>query len=440
MHVSEFSTAQSMGHHSCCNKQKVRRGLWSPEEDEKLIKYVTAYGHGCWSAVPKQAGLQRCGKSCRLRWINYLRPDLKRGCFSLQEERTIIDLHRILGNRWAQIAKHLPGRTDNEVKNFWNSCIKKKLIAQGIDLKTHKLINQTTSTANFQKERPPSMNDQGVPALGIDLGSTTYNGSNSTFDLKMNADIREIASRAFLTGNNCLPSGENLDIASYAIPGSSWMEKLISSENIQFSCSKQPEQILHEGNFFTNNFSGHDAQLAGNITKRWPTIDYQSENRFPIQAEHVSPNSMLSSLNMKGSLVRLESKRPFSDYPTDLGQLGIQTVPYEGMGHIQLDNVFLHDQGSDPNSLSTAQFGEACRLSDSSDSGLNYAQTAATRMQLPKLCEIELEDCSSAQVKRNIQFASAYGSYEHFDIDLLDSSIAMGMDTDSINPVTEWNS
>lgn len=69
-----------------------------------------------------------------------MRPDLKRGSFSEEEERIIIDFHRVLGNRWAQIAKQMPGRTDNEVKNFWNSCIKKKLISQGLDPNTHNLI------------------------------------------------------------------------------------------------------------------------------------------------------------------------------------------------------------------------------------------------------------------------------------------------------------
>uniref|UniRef100_A0A0E0LR83 Uncharacterized protein n=1 Tax=Oryza punctata TaxID=4537 RepID=A0A0E0LR83_ORYPU len=116
-----------MGHHSCCNQQKVKRGLWSPEEDEKLIRYITTHGYGCWSEVPEKAGLQRCGKSCRLRWINYLRPDIRRGRFTVEEEKLIISLHAIVGNRWAHIASHLPGRTDNEIKNYWNSWIKKKI-------------------------------------------------------------------------------------------------------------------------------------------------------------------------------------------------------------------------------------------------------------------------------------------------------------------------
>ncbi|XP_015571138.3 transcription factor MYB46 [Ricinus communis] len=109
------------------NTNKLRKGLWSPEEDDKLMNYMLNNGQGCWSDVARNAGLQRCGKSCRLRWINYLRPDLKRGAFSPQEEELIIHLHSLLGNRWSQIAARLPGRTDNEIKNFWNSTIKKRL-------------------------------------------------------------------------------------------------------------------------------------------------------------------------------------------------------------------------------------------------------------------------------------------------------------------------
>eukprot|EP00253_Pinus_taeda_P016399 PITA_16399 len=111
------------------SKPKIRKGLWSREEDAKLVNFILKSDllHCSWSFIAKQAGLQRNGKSCRLRWVNYLRPGLKHGGISLQEKQLIIQLQSILGNRWSQIAPYLPGRTDNEIKNYWNSCIKKNL-------------------------------------------------------------------------------------------------------------------------------------------------------------------------------------------------------------------------------------------------------------------------------------------------------------------------
>lgn len=123
----------------CCDKQDTNKGAWSKQEDQKLIDYIRKHGEGCWRTIPQAAGLLRCGKSCRLRWINYLRPDLKRGNFAEDEEDLIIKLHALLGNRWSLIAGRLPGRTDNEVKNYWNSHLRRKLISKGIDPNNHRL-------------------------------------------------------------------------------------------------------------------------------------------------------------------------------------------------------------------------------------------------------------------------------------------------------------
>ncbi|CAL9228041.1 unnamed protein product, partial [Arabidopsis halleri] len=134
-----------MGRSPCCEKDHTNKGAWTKEEDDKLISYIKSHGEGCWRSLPRSAGLQRCGKSCRLRWINYLRPDLKRGNFTLEEDDLIIKLHSLLGNKWSLIATRLPGRTDNEIKNYWNTHVKRKLLRRGIDPATHRPINETKS-------------------------------------------------------------------------------------------------------------------------------------------------------------------------------------------------------------------------------------------------------------------------------------------------------
>ncbi|KAH9805088.1 Anthocyanin biosynthesis regulatory protein Pl1 B73 [Citrus sinensis] len=105
---------------SQCTKKEANRGAWTAEEDQKLAQAIEVHGPKKWKSVAAKAGLNRCGKSCRLRWMNYLRPHIKRGNISDQEEDLILRLHKLLGNR-------LPGRTDNEIKNYWNSHLSKKI-------------------------------------------------------------------------------------------------------------------------------------------------------------------------------------------------------------------------------------------------------------------------------------------------------------------------
>ncbi|KAI3462936.1 hypothetical protein Pfo_019599 [Paulownia fortunei] len=116
-----------MGRPPCCDKVGVKKGPWTPEEDTMLMSYVEEHGPGNWRAVPTKTGLRRCSKSCRLRWTNYLRPGIKRGTFTDNEEKMIVQLQALLGNKWAAIASYLPERTDNDIKNYWNTHLKKKL-------------------------------------------------------------------------------------------------------------------------------------------------------------------------------------------------------------------------------------------------------------------------------------------------------------------------
>ncbi|KAJ0986460.1 hypothetical protein J5N97_004816 [Dioscorea zingiberensis] len=149
-----------MGRAPCCDKANVKRGPWSPEEDAVLKSYLEKHGTGGnWIALPLKAGLKRCGKSCRLRWLNYLRPDIKHGGFTEEEDNIILALYNNIGSRWSVIASHLPGRTDNDVKNYWNTKLKKKLMvpcssnSSSIAPPTQPpLLSSSTSSISYIKE------------------------------------------------------------------------------------------------------------------------------------------------------------------------------------------------------------------------------------------------------------------------------------------------
>ncbi|KAF8017182.1 hypothetical protein BT93_H2389 [Corymbia citriodora subsp. variegata] len=110
------------------------------------------YGEGKWHEVPRRAGLNRCRKSCRLRWLNYLKPNIKRGAFQEDEVDMIIRLHKLLGNRWSLIAGRLLGRTANDVKNYWNSHLAKKIVYE--KQKEDNLPQKFASKVNAIRPRP----------------------------------------------------------------------------------------------------------------------------------------------------------------------------------------------------------------------------------------------------------------------------------------------
>lgn len=288
-----------MGHHSCCNQQKVKRGLWSPEEDEKLIRYITTHGYGCWSEVPEKAGLQRCGKSCRLRWINYLRPDIRRGRFTPEEEKLIISLHEVVGNRWAHIASHLPGRTDNEIKNYWNSWIKKKIrkhTSTSTSAPSTVNTSNTTTTGHAQPANAPS----NCPFI-IRFGPNSIHGVNqdgptkeTTISMQENNTIATLIPSScpmfmFDTSTSSDPIGDNIGINSNSVMGSS-----TSDHQQAWNSYNMPiftESITTNMPIFTNCTTSTISTISGldlassNSNNYMPSLIESMESMVPIEVQ-----------------------------------------------------------------------------------------------------------------------------------------------------------
>nr|QWW89533.1 MYBA1 transcription factor [Vaccinium myrtillus] len=159
----------------------VRKGTWTKEEDYLLKKCIEKHGEGKWHQVPYKAGLNRCRKSCRLRWLNYLRPNIKRGNFTVDEVDLIIRLHKLLGNRWSLITGRLPGRTSNDVKNYWNTHLKKKSTDQSGEVQKSKTTPNTTERTTIIRPRPQTLSKN----LRVLMGSTVIADNIQTRDTNL---------------------------------------------------------------------------------------------------------------------------------------------------------------------------------------------------------------------------------------------------------------
>nr|URY18756.1 MYB protein [Zanthoxylum bungeanum] len=204
------------------------KGPWTQEEDDMITELVSKYGPTKWSVIAKSLS-GRIGKQCRERWHNHLNPDIKKDAWTLEEELALMNAHRIYGNKWAEIAKVLPGRTDNSIKNHWNSSLKKKL---DFYLATGKLppvaksslqngsndTNQPTATKNLVCSNKDSDSAAQTSSGTTDIGKPDDDGGKDL--IESSPIVPEIATASSIRPNEsvdsedaeCNPDSPNIDL------------------------------------------------------------------------------------------------------------------------------------------------------------------------------------------------------------------------------------
>ncbi|KAJ1425627.1 SANT/Myb domain [Sesbania bispinosa] len=212
------------------NEIGIRKGPWTLDEDTILVNYITTHG------------LRRSGKSCRLRWLNYLRPDVRRGNITLEEQILILELHSRWGNRWSKIAQHLPGRTDNEIKNYWRT----RVIKQAKQLKCDVNSKQFRDALRYvwmprllERVQPASQSQNQLLDPNLSAAGGVLNGSSDSGT----EWAKQNHSSSCISGT-CSDSSSSVE---FQVPSNS--DHIDSSEQLGPKGSDLwPSQMLEQGN------------------------------------------------------------------------------------------------------------------------------------------------------------------------------------------------
>ncbi|KAH7842389.1 hypothetical protein Vadar_004765 [Vaccinium darrowii] len=295
-----------------------KKGLWSPEEDKKLGDYIARYGIWNWRELPKFAGLARCGKSCRLRWMNYLRLDITRGSFTKEEEDIIIKLHEVLGNKWSAISTHLHGRTDTEIKIYWHTHLKKRL-------------NQNQSTNNLGM-----INEQSIDV--VQSVSRSYSLNNPLLE----AHLRSLSSKTFSDSESHSRSFSSIAISTQytsSCPSSPSSVRSFSSETISTQDSES-YALSFSSETISTQYSSSGASSASSVRKEWGEESLKISNMKHLRFLSLEGISRIKELPISFSkLANLESLvlRACPDLENIPGEIGL----LKNLRHLDVSKCYL---------------------------------------------------------------------------------------------------